>query len=233
MTWFPFHYRDLQAFTNEGLDFSTPSNEAIKLYDSALTQMTFSNDDPISGNMSETLTKMFAADPNFIMGKIMTLTLKAFETCSRTNHQLIYDVKDFKQKSKSMKMTKLEKFHLEALDSMMNEDIENCAKIYDEILFDYPKDIFAVNMAYFTSVFAGQRDLTRNVMGRVVTNYEKSERFYGSIHGKLCFGYEEMYQYGEAEKAGQIALAHTPNDIFTIHSISHLKEETQRYKSGA
>ena len=127
-----------------------------------------------------------------------------------------------------MKITKLEKFHLEALDFLMKEDLENSAKIYDEILFEYPKDIFAVNMAYFTSVFAGKRDLCRNVMGRVVSNFDKSDRFYGSVHGKLCFGYEEMYQYEEAGIAGLVAFDHTPNDIFTIHSISHLKEETGR-----
>ena len=89
MNWFPFQYRDLQAFASEGLEFSTSSNEAVKFYDSALTQMTFLNDDPTCGNMSETFTKMFTADPNFVMGKIFSLTLRAFETCPRKNHQLV------------------------------------------------------------------------------------------------------------------------------------------------
>ena len=58
MTWFPFNYRDIVAFADEGLTFSTASNEALKLYDSALTQMTFSNVDPMHGNLQETFAKM-------------------------------------------------------------------------------------------------------------------------------------------------------------------------------
>ena len=49
-----------------------------------------------------------------------------------------------------------------------------------------------------------------------------------TIYGKLCFGYEECNQFEEAEKAGAIALNHTPNDIWAIHSMTHVKEETLR-----
>ena len=47
-----------------------------------------------------------------------------------------------------------------------------------------------------------------------------------SVNGKLCFGYEECNQFAEAEKTGAIALEHTPNDIWAIHAIAHIKEET-------
>ena len=49
-----------------------------------------------------------------------------------------------------------------------------------------------------------------------------------NVYGKLCFGHEEMNQFSEAEKTGAIALEHTPNDIWAIHSIAHIKEETLR-----
>ena len=52
--------------------------------------------------------------------------------------------------------------------------------------------------------------------------------FSRNVYGKLCFGHEEMNQFSEAEKAGAIALEHTPNDIWAIHSIAHIKEETLR-----
>lgn len=121
---------------------------------------------------------------------------------------------------------------MKALNSLVKEDMKTSVKLYDEILFDYPKDIFALNMSYFTSLYIGQRDLCRNIAGRVASAYKKSDRFYGSVHGKLCFGYEEMNQFVEAEEAGQKALEHTPNDIWTIHSIAHLKEETQKCNEG-
>ena len=75
-------------------------------------------------------------------------------------------------------------------------------------------------------------DLLRNIPARVVTEYSKSDRFYGTVNGKLCFGFEECNQFDEAERAGAIALDHTPNDIWAIHSIAHIKEETQRPRDG-
>ena len=49
-----------------------------------------------------------------------------------------------------------------------------------------------------------------------------------TVNGKLCFGFEECNQFDEAERTGAIALDHTPNDIWAIHAIAHIKEETQR-----
>ena len=98
-TWFPFHYRDLVAFADEGLTFSTPSNHALKLYDSALTQMTFSNDDPERGNLQETFAQMLKTDPDFVMGQTMIYALQAFDKCPRKNPQMVFDVNDFLHKS--------------------------------------------------------------------------------------------------------------------------------------
>ena len=50
-----------------------------------------------------------------------------------------------------------------------------------------------------------------------------------NIYGKLCFGYEECGQYKAAEEAGAVALDHTPNDIWAIHSVVHVKQETLRF----
>ena len=46
MTWFPFQYRDIQAFHKDNLPLSTSSNEAAKLFDSAITQLAFHDVDP-------------------------------------------------------------------------------------------------------------------------------------------------------------------------------------------
>ena len=57
-------------------------------------------------------------------------------------------------------------------------------------------------------------------------------RFYGNVYGKLCFGYEESDQHEEAEKVGLIAIEHTPNDIWAIHSLAHVYEETLKCRKG-
>ena len=46
MSWFPFHYRDIKAFSDDNLPLSTSSNEAAKLFDSAITQLALHDNDP-------------------------------------------------------------------------------------------------------------------------------------------------------------------------------------------
>ena len=54
MSWFPFHYRDVKALAKDGLYLSTSSNEAAKLFDSAVTQVALHDQDPQDGNLMET-----------------------------------------------------------------------------------------------------------------------------------------------------------------------------------
>ena len=82
-----------------------------------------------------------------------------------------------------------------------------CTRIYDDILFEYPLDSFALSMSYLTGLITAQKDLMRNIPARVVAEYSKSDRFYGTVNGKLCFGYEECNQFEEAERTGAIALS--------------------------
>ena len=49
-----------------------------------------------------------------------------------------------------------------------------------------------------------------------------------NVWGKVCFGFEENCQFVQAEAAGERALEHTPRDIWAIHSMSHVHEETGR-----
>lgn len=47
-----------------------------------------------------------------------------------------------------------------------------------------------------------------------------------NLNAKLCFGYGENCQFEMAEKHGNIALEQTPRDIWAIHSMAHVKEES-------
>ena len=64
-----------------------------------------------------------------------------------------------------------------------------------------------MSMSYLTGLITAQKDLMRNIPARVVAEYSKSDRFYGTVNGKLCFGYEECNQFEEAERTGAIALS--------------------------
>ena len=94
-----------------------------------------------------------------------------------------------------------------------------CTRIYDDILFEYPLDSFALSMSYLTGLITAQKDLMRNIPARVVAEYSKSDRFYGTVNGKLCFGYEECNQFEEAERTGAIALSR--DHLISFRSTGH------------
>ena len=51
---FPDHHRDLAGMKADGFDFSTPSDMAVKMYDSLLHQMIYHFEDPLLGGSEGT-----------------------------------------------------------------------------------------------------------------------------------------------------------------------------------
>lgn len=70
--WFPFHYRDVLAWRAEGLELSTPSDQAAKLLDAVITEACFYDADPVHGRIDQTLKAMLQADPDFVMGRCVS-----------------------------------------------------------------------------------------------------------------------------------------------------------------
>ena len=56
----------------------------------------------------------------------------------------------------------------------------------------------------------------RDNVFRVVRHYDETDRYYGNVMGKLCFGYEENGQFNPAMECGEKALRHSPKDIWYI-----------------
>jgi len=56
--------------------------------------------------------------------------------------------------------------------------------------------------------------------------------YYSNLRSKLCFGYEENGQYDLAAQVGQECLSITPKDIWCVHAMSHVFEESNRPKEG-
>lgn len=99
MSFFPFHYRDIKAFHDDNLPLSTSSNEAAKLFDSAITQLALHDSDPVNGNLEETLNKLMQADPNCVMANVMSLSMQLLAENPRKKPKLLFDVNNFADKN--------------------------------------------------------------------------------------------------------------------------------------
>jgi len=233
MPGFPDQFRDLSAFSDQGLEYSTPSNTAVKMFDALLNQSIYHYSDEQLGGWTETSKKMFEADPDFAMGKIMTLGLECFAVnpakCLEKKQKLI----DFSNKSKGLNLTNLEIMHLKAAQLLSNEDYYGAMTTFEEILAKYPFDAYALHMAYFLALTSGHTSKLRDIPASVVKDYKPGMPFYGHVHGKLCFGQGEMAEYEASEISGRLALDHFPLDNWSHHALSHNFEESGRALQGA
>ena len=225
--WFPsFQYLDSKGWKEEGMLLSTPSDTAAKMLDAFIAEVIFHDADPIYGNTENTTKQMFEADPDFVMGKTVKYCLESFGANPKKETKLLYDINQFIQEAETKKdhLSTWEKKHIRALEYVSQENWISAINAYDDILIQCPKDIFALQMGFFAGLFTAKKEVLRGLPSKVVKEYPETHRYYGNVQGKLCFGYEECGQIELAEKAGAISLNHTPNDIWTIHSISHIKD---------
>lgn len=180
------------------------------------------------------LTKeMFSADPDFAMGKIMTGALGVFGVSPKNAVEPRRKLIDFSKSSQMSKITQLERMHLQAALKLSEEDFIGAMETFESILATYPRDTFALHMAYFLALTTGRTTKLRDIPGSVVKHYKPSTPFYGHVHGKLCFGQGETGDYENGELNGRLALDYQPLDNWANHALAHNFEESGRPRQGS
>jgi len=230
---FPDHHRDLAGMKADGFDFSTPSDMAVKMYDSLLHQMIYHFEDPLLGGSEGTAKKMFQADPDFAMGHIMTLGLQCLGTTPSLESAVHKKLSQFNDEQKKAKLTSHELLHLTAANQMAVEDIKGAMDTFETILEKHPLDPYALHMAYFLALTTGHTSRMRDTPKSVVKHYKPSTPFYGNVHGKLSFGQSEMGEFQAGELSGRLALDHCRLDNWSHHALAHNFDESNRPLQGS
>lgn len=233
MSGFPDNFRDLTAFSGDGLDYSTSSNTAVKMFDALVHQAIYHYASPQYEGWAGTVREMFSADPEFAMGRIMTSTLDLFAVNPKKTEEPRKKLIDLSKSSQASKITDLEKLHLDAALLLTVEDYKGAMDTFERILAKYPRDAYALQMAYFLALTTGHTAKLRDIPASVVTEYSSSTPFYGHVHGKLCFGQGETGDYVAGELSGRLALDYLPLDNWAHHALAHNFEESGRPLQGA
>nr|XP_015208710.1 PREDICTED: tetratricopeptide repeat protein 38 isoform X2 [Lepisosteus oculatus] len=110
--------RDCKAWQSEGLPLSTTSNEACKFYDATLSQYVGWRNDQTLGGIEGCLSKIHAADPNFVMGHVIGTGLELIGTGRSVllDEKLASAVRKMVELSKSQPLTERERLHVSAVE---------------------------------------------------------------------------------------------------------------------
>ncbi|XP_074642499.1 tetratricopeptide repeat protein 38-like [Tubulanus polymorphus] len=228
------HFRDCQAWRDEGLPLSTTSNEAAKMFDASLTQYVSWYDDPQLGGLENTLKKLKEADPSFVMGHVLENGL----TCMATGLSAKVDL-GFKSYIDSMvtlaeksNITERERKHVNAVKLWTDGYSNEAAAIWEDILIEHPTDMTAIKMAHDTYFYLGKQAEMRDSIARTLPLWKQNQPLYGYLFGMHSFGLVESNFYSEAEIAAKKGLEFNKNDAWSTHALCHVYEMECRPDEG-
>ncbi|XP_060931851.1 tetratricopeptide repeat protein 38 [Limanda limanda] len=227
-------FRDCEAWRAEGLELSTTSNEACKLYDALLTQyVTWRNDETVGG-FEGCMSAMQTADPTFVMGHVMStgLELAAMASSLRLNERLASAVTHTVELASNQDITPREKLHVKAMELFSRGIFLKACDVWEDILVDHPTDMLALKFAQDGYFYWGAKTRMRDSVARVLPHWKPHIPLYSYLNGLYSFGLLECNFYDKAEKVAMEGLRLTPGDAWSVHSVAHVYEMRAEVDKG-
>jgi tetratricopeptide (TPR) repeat protein len=204
---------------------STRNRTALDLYDQAVGQLGVYRADPMA-----TIDEALAAEPDFIMGHCFKAGLLA-TTTERGNEAGIAASLEAAERHLGLALER-ERMHLAAARAWLARDFTGAAKLYGDISAEYPRDLFALQVAHLSDFFMGHSTMLRDRPAQVLHAWGERDPQRGLVLGMHAFGLEECGAYDDAEALGRRALELNPQDIWAAHAVAHVLEMRGQTRLG-
>uniref|UniRef100_A0A8C2ACX9 Tetratricopeptide repeat domain 38 n=1 Tax=Cyprinus carpio TaxID=7962 RepID=A0A8C2ACX9_CYPCA len=206
-----------QAWKSEGLPLSTSSNEACKLYDAILSQYVSWRNNETLGGIEGCITAVKAADPDFVMGHVISTGLELVGTGSSVlrDERLASAVRRTLELANTQELTSRERNHVKAVELFSKGALHKACEVWEGILVDHPTDMLALKFAHDGFFYLGEQTQMRDSVARVLPHWKPQMPFYSYLKGMYSFGLLETRLYDEAEKmAKEVVLEYIHCIIF-------------------
>ena len=125
-----------------------------------------------------------------------------------------------------------EKMLTQAVSQLVGGNWSQASQSLDQLLCQYPQDVFALQIGHVLDFFCGDAASLRNRPARVIPALSTSMPGYSYVLGMFAFGLEECNQYSQAEEWGLKALEIDPVDPWSVHAVTHVYEMQGRADVG-
>uniref|UniRef100_A0A3Q2NYU5 Tetratricopeptide repeat protein 38 n=1 Tax=Fundulus heteroclitus TaxID=8078 RepID=A0A3Q2NYU5_FUNHE len=227
-------FRDCQAWKDEALPLTTSSNEACKLYDAILTQYVKWRNDDTLGGIEGCMSAIQTADPNFVMGHVISTGLELVATTSspRLDGRLAGAVKRTVELASSQDISPREKLHVKAVELFSHGNFPKACEVWEDILLDHPTDMLALKFAHDSYFYMGAQVPMRDSVARVLPHWKPHMPLFSYLKGQYSFGLLETRFYDQALKVALEGLTLTPDDAWSVHSVAHVYEMKAEVDKG-
>jgi tetratricopeptide (TPR) repeat protein len=178
------------------------------------------------------LKEALAADPGFLFAH----TLRGY-------FMMLFGKRDFVARARqsleaaeaaslAVGGTARERSHLAALRDWVGGDWRNALARWEAILLEHPRDLVALRLAQYSTLYKGDSEGLRDSVARVMHAWDNGVPGYGFVLGAYAFGLEEAGDYEAAERAGRRAIEINPADVWAAHAVAHVLEMQDRQREG-
>ncbi|MBX3596525.1 MAG: tetratricopeptide repeat protein [Rhizobiaceae bacterium] len=211
----------------DGLKFTASSAESASQFsDFTSSYMGFRR------NTGEIVKNLAEADPDMPMALCARGYLaKLFGSTNQSARAKVISG-DLENLVRKVGANEREKQHAAALAAWCDGDLEKTTELWEGILLDDPMDGLALRLSHFTHFYSGDPRRMRDSIARILPLWSPNHRDYGFLLGMYAFGLEESGEYAKAEHYGREAVARNPADAWSVHSVAHVLEMTERMEEG-
>jgi tetratricopeptide (TPR) repeat protein len=210
---------------SHGLAVSTQNRSVIARYDHAARLLEGFRADPLAE-----IDAAIAGQPDFAMGHAFRAGLMLLSTEAGAAVELRRSIEAGEAVRQA---NERERAHLAAARAWLEGDFHLAGDRYGAIVREWPRDLFALQVAHQLDFFLGSRAALRDRPAAALDAWVQAEPGFGSILGMQAFGLEENGEYPEAEAAGREAVALERTDAWAIHAVAHVLEMQGRDLEGA
>ena len=207
-----------------GLEYTSSHAESAVLFNQALTRYLASD----ATTMSQ-LEDVLFADPEMPMAMMFRAYLLKLAADPRFKVRIDQCLDTLVQRTD---LNEREILHREALTLWRDNQMEEAAHAFDNIICQYPRDMLAIRVAHYLHFYGQGGNAMIGSLAEVVRSWQPDERFYGYLKGMECFALEELGEYAESESAGREALTINPADIWAAHAVTHIMQTQGRFMEG-
>ncbi len=180
----------------------------------------------------DNLKRALAADPGFLFAH----TLKGYFMMLFAKRDFVaraaQALKAAEAAARAVGGTARERGHLAALRDWVRGDWVAALARWEAILLDHPRDLVALRLAQYSTLYKGDSEGLRDSVGRVLYAWDDGVPGYGFVLGAHAFGLEEAGDYAAAERAGRRAIEINPADVWAAHAVAHVFEMQDRQREG-
>jgi len=210
---------------SRGLAVSTQSRSSLQALEQAVDLSCGFYLDPVA-----TIHEALAADPSFAMGHCLRAGLVIMSSDRMLLPLLVESIEAVE--SSGMRANERERAHAAAARRWLHGDFSGAVQAYGDIVVDYPRDLFALQVAHIGDFFHGASTMLRDRVAQVLPHWDASVPGFGYVLGMHAFGLEETALYTRAEDSGRRALELNPRDPWAVHAVTHVMEMQGRIVDG-